>query len=246
MRKLVGRTAALVGLLAMPAAARAADLPVPAPFSWTGFYLGANVGWAPDTWTGTLLGPSFSATSNGRFIAGGQAGFNYQIGAFVAGVEAEGDWVAQNNSDYGVATPVESLQVASNDTWIATLAARFGFAVDRALFYGKAGGGWVGNSFTLINTATGASIAGPNNNTYRGWLAGAGFEWAFAYNWTVKIEYDYLGLGSSSSSSSFTVPATAPLLAGDTFSTGSNRSVQMAKVGINYLFNWSNPVVARY
>ena len=234
----------------MSAAANAADLPaappVPAyvPFSWTGFYLGGNVAWAPDAGTNTLLGQSFTATSNGRFIAGGQAGFNYQIGGFVVGVEGDGDWVAQNNTDSnGVALPLSALQAASNATWIATVAARFGLAVDRALFYGKAGGGWVGNSFTLTNTATGANVTGPNGNTLSGWLAGAGIEWAFASNWTVKLEYDYLGLGSSNS---FTVPATAPLLAGDTFSTGSNRNLQMAKVGINYLFNWSNPVVARY
>ena len=29
-----------------------------------------------------------------------------------------------------------------------------------------------------------------------------------------------------------------PFLAGDTF-TQSNRNIQMVKVGINYLFNWS-------
>jgi hypothetical protein len=36
----------------------------------------------------------------------------------------------------------------------------------------------------------------------------------------------------------FTVPAGSPFLAGDTF-TQSNRNIQMVKVGINYLFNWS-------
>jgi outer membrane immunogenic protein len=36
----------------------------------------------------------------------------------------------------------------------------------------------------------------------------------------------------------FTVPAGSPFLASDTF-TQSNRNIQMVKVGINYLFNWS-------
>lgn len=54
-----------------------------------------------------------------------------------------------------------------------------------------------------------------------------------APHWSLKFEYDYLGLGNRT----FVIPATAPLLAGDTF-TSNNRNVQMVKVGINYLFNW--------
>jgi outer membrane immunogenic protein len=58
------------------------------------------------------------------------------------------------------------------------------------LFYGKAGGGWVGSdNHTITNTVTGASIGGFSNNTNSGWLVGAGIEWALASNWSVKIEY---------------------------------------------------------
>jgi len=76
------------------------------------------------------------------------------------------------------------------------------------------------------------------------WLAGAGIEWAFGHNWTVKLEYDYLGL---SDRTVFT-PQTS-FLAGDIFTnTGNNgnNNIQMVKLGINYLFNWGSPVVARY
>ena len=133
--------------------------------------------------------------------------------------------------------------VTANDKWVTTLAARFGYAVDRILWYGKAGGGWVGaNSFTITDLNTGASISGGGNNTLSGWLIGAGVEWAFAQNWSAKVEYDYLGLGTRT----FTVPA-GFLLAGDTFSTG-NRNLQMLKVGLNYRFNWgiASPVTTRY
>src|SRR5215831_7465548 len=68
-----------------------------------------------------------------------------------------------------------------------------------------------------------------------GWLVGAGIEWAFAPNWSAKVEYNYLGLDDRT----FIVPAGVPgFLPGDT-STQSNRNIQMVKVGINYLFNWS-------
>ena len=139
------------------------------------------------------------------------------------------------------------------------LVARLGLVVRRAVeaelvpgivlpIIAKVGGGWVGNNnFTVTNLTTGASftcgtfnLTNCGNNT-GGWLLGAGFEYAFTNNWTVKLEYDYLGLGNRT----FFIPATAPFLAGDTF-TSNNRNVQMVKVGFNYLFNWGAPVAARY
>jgi outer membrane immunogenic protein len=100
--------------------------------------------------------------------------------------------------------------VTSNNRWITTLAGRFGVTNDTWLFYGKAGGGWVGyDNLTIINTVTGARIAGFGNNTNSGWLVGAGIEWALAPNWSVKIEYDYLGLNSQT----FTAPVGTSSLA---------------------------------
>jgi outer membrane immunogenic protein len=110
------------------------------------------------------------------------------------------------------------------------------------MFYGKAGGGWV--NLTITNLTTGVSLTcgtfstltNCGNNNTGGWLVGAGFEYAFTNNWTVKLEYDYLGLGNRT----FFIPATAPILGGDTF-TSNNRNVQIVKVGFNYLFNWGAP-----
>ena len=73
MRKLFYATAALSVLLATSMAANAADVPpyarpvvppvyVPPPFSWTGFYLGANIGgaWGRRNVTDSLFGLSLS------------------------------------------------------------------------------------------------------------------------------------------------------------------------------------------
>jgi outer membrane immunogenic protein len=250
MKKIILASTAL--LTAISGSAMAADLSRPAPepvytkapmmapvFTWTGFYLGGNLGgaWANSTVTDTFF-PALNygaGNNNGVFIAGGQVGGNYQIGNFVLGVEGTFDWAAKNNSTTtGTVVPgIGTIQVTSNDTWISTLAARLGVAYDRVLFYGKGGGAWVGNNgFTVTNGTTGASLTGSSSNNTTGWLAGAGIEWAFANNWTVKFEYDYIGL----SSRTFTVPAGSPFLAGDTFTTGSN-NIQMATAGVNFLFN---------
>jgi outer membrane immunogenic protein len=240
--------------------AGAADLPVkapltpaygPPPFSWTGCYVGANIGgaWAQNNWTDSLFGLSWGNTSNTRFIGGFQGGCNYQLSnpGFVVGVEGDFDWVGNGSTGRIVVPPGfagagDVISLTSNDTRIATLAARFGYAVDHALFYGKVGGGWVGNNgFTVVDQTTGATFVGTNTNTASGWLVGAGIEYAFTNNWTAKVEYDYIGLQNRS----FTVTGVVfPALAGDTFS--SNHNVQEVKFGINYLFNWGGPVVARY
>jgi outer membrane immunogenic protein len=242
----------------------AADLPAqtykapppPLPvFSWTGFYVGANIGgaWAHDGFHDTLLLTNFNNASNGVFIGGGQIGGNYQIGQFVIGGEWDFDWASNHNNSTGVFIPaVGNIVVNNNDRWITTVAARFGWAIDHWLLYGKAGGGWVGsNSLTINNLTTGFTVTcgsfnGFGNscsNSTGGWLVGAGFEYAFTNNWTVKAEYDYLGLGNRT----FFVPAGAlgAGLAADTFTT-NNRNVQMVKVGVNYLFNWGAPVASRY
>src|ERR1700739_3038512 len=81
------RASLLVGICAAAFAAipaMAADLPLKAPppmvvppFSWTGFYIGANIGgaWSHSTITDVATGATFNTDNNG-FIGGGQVGFN--------------------------------------------------------------------------------------------------------------------------------------------------------------------------
>jgi outer membrane immunogenic protein len=244
-------------LLAIAVVANAADMPVkappapvPPPFSWTGFYIGGNVGagWSDRTVTDTLFGLDITNQGNGaRLIGGGQVGLNYQINNFVIGVEADFDWASNNdNNNSGVVIAGNTFRVNSNDTWITTVAGRIGYAWDRVLFYGKGGGGWIGNSgFTVTNVTTGASFTSSNGNTNSGWLAGGGIEWAFADNWSARIEYDFLGLNDRT----LTVPLAVPVIGGDVF-TLHNRDVQMVTFGVNYRLNWffnnNNAVATRY
>lgn len=244
---------AVAGAADLPAKPYTKAPPPPPPFSWTGFYVGANIGgaWARNGWRDPLFLTDYHNNS-GAFIGGGQMGGNYQIGNFVIGGEWDFDWAGNNNNNNnnttGVLVPgVGAIAVTGHNHWVTTVAARFGYAVDNWLMYGKAGGGWVGNNnWTITNVTTGVSLTCGNfinncgNNT-GGWLVGAGYEYAFTNNWTVRLEYNYLGLGNRTA----VIPATAPLLAGDTF-ISSNRNVQMVKVGVNYLFNSGAPVAARY
>src|ERR1700739_2771117 len=113
MQKVLSATAITALLVGMSLGAQAADLPpVPAPvykappivppplFSWTGVYLGGNLGaaWTNRSVTHILFGVNGSPNNNATFIGGGQVGANYQFGSFVAGVEGDFDWLANNNA----------------------------------------------------------------------------------------------------------------------------------------------------
>jgi outer membrane immunogenic protein len=249
MTRLITVVFALIGI---SGSAFAADLPPPAPparapavyvappapvFSWTGFYIGGNVGAA---WTqvnaNDSFGNSWSNAQQAVFAGGGQVGANYQFNWLVVGVEADFDWLANNhNSSNALSVPGgDSFQLSANNRWITTVAGRVGVGAHNWLFYAKGGGGWVGvNNPTLTDVTSGASISTSNSNSNSGWLAGGGIEWAFAPNWTARIEYDFLRLNNQS----FTVPASAPFIGGDVV-TVTNRDVQTLTLGINYLFNW--------
>lgn len=84
-------------------------------------------------------------------------------------------------------------QFETKNFWFSTLRARLGYAADRVLFYGTAGG------------ALGDVAPGQSGNFQRitkgGWAAGAGVEAAFTENLTARIEYLYLRLGNATCTS---------------------------------------------
>jgi outer membrane immunogenic protein len=234
MRKYAGLV--VLAALMIPVAAGAADMrvkaplapPPPPPFSWTGFYIGGELGgaWANGTVTDSLFGLSVSSDHSG-FIGGPVVGFNYQASNIVFGVEGDFDWTSLSATGNGVPTRIGTLQASANTDWVSSLTGRIGYAADRALLYVKGGGGWVRNTASITNLSTGASVSASNTNS--GWLIGGGLEYAFASNWSAKVEFDYLKLDSFSWNS--------VLFPAETFT--ASRNISMFKAGINYRFGWN-------
>lgn len=239
---------------APPRAPAAYIPPPPPPFSWTGFYIGGNLGaaWTEGNVCCDDFGNSPSISQKAVFTGGGQVGANYQWNWLVVGVEGDFDWLANNhNSSNTLSLAGHAFQFSANDRWIATVTGRVGYAFNSFnfgasafgwgpgnggvwLIYGKGGWGWAGvNNITLTDVNTGGSIDFSNSNSNNGPVGGVGIEWAFAPNWTAKLEYDELFLDNKN----FTVPAGFDGIGGRGIST-FNRTVQTVTVGINYLFNW--------
>lgn len=229
MKKVLLASACLFALAAPASAADLAARPyTKAPvamasvYNWTGFYLGIVGGGA---WENSSIDPKMK----GGFV-GGTAGYNWQTGNVVLGVEADGSWADVSASVTGpVAVPgfgLVSTTLSSKTDAMGTVRGRIGYAVNNVLFYGTGGYAWIDNKLSV--SALGVTVS--DSKWHSGWTVGAGVEAFFAPQWSVKGEYLFRSLG------------------GETYFSGALPSGTLefhtVQVGVNYHFG--GPVVAKY
>jgi outer membrane immunogenic protein len=203
----------------------AADMPVKAPpmaplppaISWTGFYIGANVGGA---WSNTNSdnNSNFFGDNVAGVIGGGQIGYNWQINNWLIGVEGDFQGSSQRESASGtiLAVPVTA---EAKVPWFATARGRLGYVNGPWLLYVTGGAAWV--NFEASLTVAGATVS--DETTRSGWTVGGGVEWMFLPKWSAKLEYLFIDVGDR------------------TFTNGTTNadiSLQenIVRVGLNYHF----------
>lgn len=175
-------------------------------FTWTGGYVGVNLGGGfgkfkhplevtdPTTTPPTVLGSGSLDITAGGFLGGVQAGYNWQQENFVYGVEADFQGSAVKAEDTIDVTGIGSLDGGTKVDWFGTVRARIGYTpVERFMVYGT-GGLAYGHVKSYIN---GLGIDESASKTKAGWTVGAGAEYAFTNNWTLKSEYLYTDLGKT-------------------------------------------------
>jgi len=257
MKKILFGTIGIVAL-GLSAPASAADLaarpytkaPIAAPapiYTWTGFYLGiqGGGGWgrSNETYFFAPNTPAFAGTQNydtsGGFV-GGVAGYNWQMRAFVVGLEGDYHWADINgrSSVINVGPPNLGDTFATKLRGFGDIKGRVGYAWGPALWF-VSGGAAVGDIQHRYDAALngGAANTFVQNDWRWGWTLGTGVEYMFAPNWSAKVEYNYIDLGKSTIQYA-AVPATNRSEWNDTIHT--------IKAGVNYHFNWGTPVVAKY
>ena len=176
-----------VAVVGLASVASAADMPVKArpmapPFSWTGCYVGGDVGvaWARDhdgeitTATGGVspFTPLSSAKADGVKV-GGYVGCNWQTSSLVFGVEGDGEWANLKGSTI-FNTPAPSDFYETKIRSQESLRARVGYAFDRVLLYVTGG-----VAFANINEHDQLGVTGgftDHSTTRTGWTAGAGVQ----------------------------------------------------------------------
>lgn len=245
MKKFALAAAALIlgttGASAADMAARPytkAPMAVAAVYSWTGFYIGADVGYGWGRSTGTLtnvagLFPAPYSLDPSGVLGGGFVGFNYQVSNVVFGVEA--DWQASdlnqggNFLDGGV--PTYGIRTKVQD--YGSVRGRLGLAFDRWMVFGTAGYAWGSwdTSYAFIGSAPFVTSSVSSNG---GWTAGGGVEYAFADNWLGRVEYRYTDLGRAGFISAATNSAEA----------GNRVTINDVRAGIAYKFG--GPGISKY
>jgi outer membrane immunogenic protein len=207
--------------------------PPPPPGTIDGFYIGAHIGgaWADrnghDRFDplfpnigGRFFEDSDFGRNDGRFIVGGQLGFNVQVNQWVWGVEGQISALTNNDHDSpcgfftvgtGPLVPRDHLfNCNDRGSWVATIAARLGVTFGQTgnwLLYVKGGGAFADARFgvrlrddcaVVFNTrlCDPDNFAFSNNdNTRTGWMIGAGLEYGAWGNWSWKLEYNFMDFG---------------------------------------------------
>jgi outer membrane immunogenic protein len=160
--------------------ASAADLPVKAPSKivapvpvylsdWAGFYIGVNGGggWAKDKFS---VDPALRNSKPSGGLVGGHAGYNWQSGNVVGGLETDFDGAFISKTFM----PERGVTFKDKTDELATVRARLGYLVlPNLLAYGTAGAAW---GHTEINKTT-AAINVTDGVSQFGWAAGAGLEY---------------------------------------------------------------------
>lgn len=177
MKKTTLSAGLIAALLATPTGA--ADLRYGAPYqqpppyatpqTWTGAYVGVNLGYQ-------FGSAAFSMNPSG-FAGGLQAGYNYQINQLVIGAETDFQFSGAEDTfaAYKFSNP-----------WFGTLRGRVGWAMNNVLIYGTGGFAYGGGEVEWLGWS--------QSKTHTGWTAGAGIEVAFTPNWSARAEYLYVDL----------------------------------------------------
>jgi outer membrane immunogenic protein len=172
-----------------------------AVFSWTGFYIGGNIGAKWGRFDETLSGPNNSVTfsrgdSNTEFVGGGQIGYLWQTGQFVFGIEGDIDATRLRDSvtvgtAFGPFVPGDTLSVRND--WQSSVRGRVGWAFDRMMLYVTGGGAWANlkATGTFVPSGTVPGLTVTRDKTAFGWTLGGGVDYMLTGGWSLGAEYRF-------------------------------------------------------
>lgn len=196
--------------------APAAYVPAPPPvYDWSGIYVGVNGGYAfgDSSWGAPASTSNFDI--NGGLV-GGTLGANFQSGQFVFGIEGDIDWTDITGS--AACPAVAGITCQTSNDWLSTVRGRVGYAFERVLVYGTAGG-----AFGDVKSApTIGALTSSTSSSEFGWTAGAGVEVGITPYLTARAEYLFVDLSNSTDA---------------TTSSPVSFDASLVRAGLNFKFN---------
>ncbi len=251
----------LYGLLALITAgagsAVAADMPVRPPPAvapiaapvyvpdWVGFYVGIHGGGG---WGKESIDPGFTESTTPFFftspntspkggVFGAQAGYNWQWGPVVGGLEVDfsGADIKESTTFFDPFFPTTFFTREFKIDELASARGRLGYLIfPNLLLYGTAGIGWGHTRLTtsVAETLTGFFATQTSFENEFGWVAGVGLEWKFIDHWLLRGEWLHYDFGRSNQFDLVT-PVVNP---GVFFPENVRTTVDVARAALSYKF----------
>src|SRR5260221_11414436 len=261
MKKFVSAVFGLAAL-SLAAPASAADLaarpytkaPPPmiaAVYDWSGFYIGINGGggWSHKCWATTppvtivgfavvVVPPGSEGCHNASGgVVGGQLGYRWQSGAWVFGLEGQGDWASIKGSNVSIYAPFALNSNRTKIDAIGLITGQVGYAWNNVLFYVKGGAMGVNDKYAGFITTTNV-VFDRASETRWGRAVGAGLDFGITPNIILGVDYVHGFLGNRDIT--FTSTTTNLLSRTDRV----RQDVDIVTARLSYKFG--GPVIAKY
>jgi len=266
--KLTGSTAALAAAAAATAAGSidaAAQGRAPQVATWGGFFVGGSVGgsWLKSSPHGSSVRTTiqgFQASTPGtsesvgdshaaNWLAGLQAGFNWQSGRNVVGFEGDFSWLGKKNATSSGTLQLTYGNIGYNGTSsrqsrveaVATFRGRFGYDFNGTMPYLTAGlalgqikSTW---SFSGVNSLYGiTTVAATSKTSWEpGFVVGGGVEQKLAGNWSIRADVQWMKFAEQKLNNPV-ANTTIAAITGNGGTINFQNSLTIAKFGLNYRF----------
>jgi len=161
--------------------------------TWTGFYVGGNLGYGV---AGISDSAPLAVNSAMRGVIGGaQIGYNYQYDRVVFGVETDIQASDQSTSVSWFIPGYGNLTVGHKIPYFGTVRGRIGYAFTCGCVMAYATVGLAYGAYEPYATAFGTTVSQTYTNS-SSLAAGLGVEWMVASQWSLKLEALYLDTGN--------------------------------------------------
>jgi outer membrane immunogenic protein len=162
--------------------------------SWAGVYLGAHAGWSGADVdhvydTGTIQENAFGYDTSG-FMGGVYAGYNFQAGNIVVGIETDWSWSNVDGTGLCVAAcPGTGTNPTFHLDTTGSVRGRLGYAVDKSLWFATAG-----VAFAKSDVSDPLQ-GGDDGKQHVGLIVGGGAEFKVARDISARAEYLFSDYG---------------------------------------------------